>query len=64
MSYLGIDLHTNSLTICYRTQQGKERIRTFALRQLDAFRKTLRKRDRVAVASFEFDLEHNLSRIG
>ena len=49
MSYLGIDLHTNSLTVCYRTQQGKERIRTFALRDLDAFCKTLRKRDRVAV---------------
>lgn len=49
MSYLGIDLHTNSMTVCYRTQQGKERLKTFALRDLDAFRKTLRRRDRVAV---------------
>lgn len=49
MSDLGIDLHTNSLTVCYRTRQGKERIRTFALKELDAFCKTLRKRDRVAV---------------
>jgi len=49
MSDLGIDLHTNSLTVCYRTRQGKERIRTFALEDLDAFCKTLRKRDRVAV---------------
>jgi len=49
MSYLGIDLHTNSLTVCYRTQQGKERLCTFALKDLDAFGKTLRKRDRVAV---------------
>jgi len=49
MSYLGIDLHSNSLTVCYRTQQGTEGIKTFALRDLDAFCKTLRKRDRVAV---------------
>ena len=49
MSYLGIDLHTNRFTVCYRTQQGKERLRTFALREVDAFRKTLRKRDRLAV---------------
>ncbi|MBN2212279.1 MAG: IS110 family transposase [Sedimentisphaerales bacterium] len=49
MSYLGIDLHTNSLTVCYRTQRGQERLRTFDLNDLDVFRGTLRKRDRVAV---------------
>lgn len=49
MSYLGIDLHTNCFTVCYRTQEDKERIHTFALKDLNAFRKTLRKRDRVAV---------------
>ena len=49
MSDLGIDLHTNSFTVCYRTRQGKERIRTFALKELDVFRKTLRRRDHVAV---------------
>jgi len=49
MSDLGIDLHTNSLTVCYRTRQGKEKVCTFALKDLDAFCKTLRKRDRVAV---------------
>lgn len=49
MSYLGVDLHTNSFTVCYRTRQGKEQLRTFALRDLDAFCRTLRKRDRVAV---------------
>jgi transposase len=49
MSYLGIDLHSNSLTVCYRTKQGKERMQTFGLRNLDGFCKTLRKRDRVAV---------------
>ncbi len=49
MSYLGVDLHTNSLTVCYRTKQGKERIATYAIDRMDAFRKTLRRADRVAV---------------
>lgn len=49
MSYIGVDLHTNSLTVCYRTQQGKERMRTFALRRVGDFVKTLRKQDKVAV---------------
>jgi transposase len=49
MSYLGVDLHTNSFTVCYRSRQGRQRIRTFAIRQMDGFRKTLRKHDRLAV---------------
>lgn len=49
MSYIGVDLHTNSLTACYRTQQGKQRIRMFALEDIEKFIKTLRKRDKVAV---------------
>lgn len=49
MSYLGVDLHTNSFTVCYRTKQGKERIGSYAINRMDAFRKTLRKQDHVAV---------------
>ena len=49
MSYIGVDLHTNSLTVCYRTKQSKERIRTFAISHIDDFVKTLRKQDKVAV---------------
>ena len=49
MSYLGIDLHTNSFTVCRRTKQGKENLRTFAIARLADFRKTLRKRDLLAV---------------
>jgi transposase len=49
MSYLGVDLHTNSFTVVYRTSQGKERIRTFATGKIDEFRKSLRRRDKVAV---------------
>jgi transposase len=49
MSYLGVDLHTNSFTVCYRSCQGKQRIATFGIRGIDQFRKTLRKPDTVAV---------------
>jgi transposase len=49
MSYIGVDLHSNSLTACYRTKQGKERLRTFALSRMADFIKTLRKHDRMAV---------------
>jgi transposase len=49
MSYLGVDLHSNSFTVCYRSSQGKERIETFDIRRVGQFRKTLRKRDELAV---------------
>ena len=49
MSYLGVDLHTNSFTVCHRTRQGKQRIATYAIDRMDRFGKTLRKRDEVAV---------------
>jgi len=44
MSYLGVDLHTNSFTVCRRTKQDKESIRTFQIARIADFRKTLRKR--------------------
>jgi transposase len=49
MSYLGVDLHTNSFTVCRRTKQDKESIRTFQIARMADFRKTLRKRDLLAV---------------
>lgn len=49
MSYLGVDLHSNSFTVCYRSSQRKERMATFELRRISQFRKTLRKRDELAV---------------
>jgi len=49
MSYLGVDLHTNSFTVCRRTKQGKNSIRTFRITRIADFRKTLRKRDLLAV---------------
>jgi len=49
MSYLGVDLHTNSFTVCYQNSNGKQRIATFEIRKIDSFRKTLRKQDKIAV---------------
>jgi len=49
MSYLGIDLHTNSFTVCRRTQQGKNSIHTFQIARIGDFCKTLRQRDLLAV---------------
>ena len=49
MSYLGVDLHTNSFTVCRRTKQGKETIRDYSIARINDFIKTLRKDDLLAV---------------
>ena len=49
MSYLGVDLHTNSFTVCRRTKQGKETINEYSIVRIDRFLKTLRKDDLLAV---------------
>ncbi len=49
MSYLGVDLHTNSFTVCRRTKQGKEAINEYSIVRIDRFLKTLRKDDLLAV---------------
>lgn len=49
MSDLGVDLHTDCFTVCRLTSRGKERLESYRLREIDRFRKTLRKRDKVAV---------------
>jgi len=49
MSYLGVDLHTNSFTVCYQTRQGKQRLATFDTGKINDFRKTLRSADKIAV---------------
>jgi len=49
MSYLGVDLHTNSFTVCRQTKQDKRSFMTFSLSQMDKFAKTLRNRDEIAV---------------
>ena len=49
MSYLGVDLHTNSFTVCRRTVQGKNSIQTYPISRMFDFRKTLRRHDLLAV---------------
>jgi len=49
MRYLGVDLHTNSFTVAFRTEKGSERIREYQIRKISEFKRTLRKTDKVAV---------------
>ena len=49
MSYLGVDLHTNSFTVCYQSSDGKQRLATYDIKKMDSFRKTLRSQDKIAV---------------
>lgn len=49
MRYIGVDLHSNSITVCYLTESGKEALKTYSLGSLAEFRKSLRKSDQVAV---------------
>jgi transposase len=49
MRFIGVDLHSNQITVCYLTKTGKEKLATFALSQLPDFQKSLRPTDRLAV---------------
>ena len=49
MRFLGVDLHSNQITVCYLTKTGKELLATFALSDLADFLKSLRRTDRLAV---------------
>lgn len=51
MRYLGVDLHTNSFTVCYLEDETEsERIQTFNLQKdLDQFIAGLQKTDEVAL---------------
>jgi transposase len=49
MRYIGVDLHSNSITVCYLTKKGQETLATYALSSLQEFKKSLRRADRVAV---------------
>jgi transposase len=49
MRYIGVDLHTNSLTVCYLNEDGQEALATYALSELPAFVASLQAEDQVAV---------------
>lgn len=49
MRFIGVDLHSNQITVCYLTKSGKEQHATYALSALPDFLKSLRPTDRLAV---------------
>jgi transposase len=49
MRHIGVDLHTNSLTVCYLDESGSEELRTFDLKELAQFQVSLEPCDQVAV---------------
>ena len=49
MRFIGVDLHSNQITLCYLTKQGNEKLASFALNKLEEFLKTLKRTDRLAV---------------
>jgi transposase len=49
MRFIGVDLHSNQLTVCYLTKSGKENLATFALNKLAEFQNSLRPTDHLAV---------------
>jgi transposase len=49
MRFIGVDLHSNSLTACYLSEDGSEEMHTFDLKELEKFQASLDSSDQVAV---------------
>ena len=49
MRYIGVDLHTNSFTVCYLEEEQPEKFATYALKDIGDFIKGLIKTDEVAL---------------
>jgi transposase len=49
MRYLGVDLHSNNFTICFLAEDGTHTFKKHQLKELEAFKSTLRPDDHVAV---------------
>jgi transposase len=49
MSYLGVDLHTNSFTVCRQNGIGKQRIATYDIKRIGYFCRSLYSQDQIAV---------------
>lgn len=47
--YMGVDLQRNSFTVCTRTRDGLEELKRWSIHQLEAFAKTVKETDEVAV---------------
>lgn len=46
MRFIGVDLHSNSLTACYLDENGSEEMQTFDLQELMKFQASLGSTDR------------------
>lgn len=51
MRYLGVDLHTNSFTVCFRDGEGRETLKTYPMKEMLDFLFDLDKKDIGAVES-------------
>ena len=49
MRYLGVDLHSSNLVVCYRGEEGEQSFAKFSLSEINRFRAQLLKTDVVAV---------------
>jgi len=49
MRHIGVDLHPNSLTVCYLEAEQKEVMKTFKMSELEVFKGGLVKTDEIAV---------------
>ena len=49
MRFIGVDLHSNSLTVCYLSENGSEEMHTFDLKELVKFQASLAATDELAV---------------
>jgi transposase len=47
--YVGVDLHRNEMTVCYRDEEGRNEIKSWPIGGLKAFSKGLRPAEKVAV---------------
>jgi transposase len=47
--YLGVDLHRNCFTVCARGRDGSEQLRQWSIHSIEAFAKTVKSSDEVAV---------------
>lgn len=49
MRYIGVDLHTTQITVCYLTEKAEAAFRQYGLTDLDEFLSDLRREDEIAV---------------
>lgn len=51
MKYVGVDLHKNQFTVCFRDEEGKEEIKKYSMEKsgIEEFKKRLGKKAKVAI---------------